>query len=182
MKMKLLILIIPAVICLSNTNSYQLWKHPFFEMKIPPSLERLERPMDIENPTERNCLRFYYDVRVIPITTEYPDGAVLSVEIYEDCEGRKLNHKDFIRQGNLIKEVISKREIRINNLNVIEREIISELPHQGIIRNHYSTEWYIQGNKRIYRFGFGSIHEKLYNKNRNAIKNSILSFNEKLEN
>ena len=130
MKMNLLILIIPAVICLGNNNSYQLWKHPFFEIKIPSNLETLEnpKPLDIEKPVERNCLRTYSDVRVIPITTEYPEGAVLSVRIYEDCEGRKLDHKDFIRQGGFIKEVIRKREIKINNLNVVEREIISELP------------------------------------------------------
>lgn len=177
--MKLLNLIIPAVICL-GTSSYQLWEHPFFEMKIPSSLERLERPLNIEKPAERNCIRTYNDVRVISVTTEYPDGAVLSIQIYEDCKGRKLNHTDFIREGGLIKEVIRKREIRINNLNVIEREIISEIPDPvGIIQTRYATEWYIQGNKRVYKFQFGSTQEKLYKENLDAIKNSISSFHEK---
>ncbi len=180
MKMKLAILIIHAIICLDN-NNYQIWEHPFFEMNIPSNLERINRPLNIEKPSERNCIRTYVDVRVIQRTVDYPDGAVLSVEIYEDCKGQKLNHKDFIREGGLIKEVIRRREIRINNLNVIERETISEFPDpvSGKIQIRYATEWYIQGNKRVYNLSFGSIHEKLYKVNLALMKNSILSFYEK---
>ena len=172
---KILILFI-SFILFSNQISSQVWDHPFFEIDIPSTWRYMTPVRDIESPVkEVDSIKIYKDMRLTPMV----DGGAFEVMIFVSKKGNKLNYKDFFdykTAGN----VIRNKFLKINNLNIHEREQITELPFKGEILYYYNTIWHIQGNKRVYRFTWGSSNKKVYNEELGFVKIMLESFAEKL--
>lgn len=173
---KELLILTFSLILFCNHVSSQVWDHPFFEIDIPSTWRRMTPARDIKTPVRKtDSIQIYKDVRLTPLV----DGGVFEVIIFESIKGYKLNYKDFFdykTAGN----VISEKFLKINNLTFHEREQITESHYKGETLHYYNTIWHIQGNKRVYRFRWGSFNKKVYNEELEFIKTMLESFTEKL--
>ncbi len=171
---KILILFISFVLFCNHISS-QVWDHPFFEIDIPSTWRYRTPVRDIETPaSELDSITIYKDVRLTPMI----DGGAFEVIIFESSKGYKLNYKDFFdykTAGN----VISEKFLKINSLTFHEREQITESHYKGETLHYYNTIWHIQGNKRVYRFKWGSFNKKVYNEELDFVKTLLISFTEK---
>ncbi len=174
MKKKHIILLTLFVSILGNVYS-QVWDHPFFEIDIPSTWRNMTPVRDISKPVrELNNIRIYKDVRLTPMV----DGGQLSVEIFEHRNGQKLNYQDFLyflTDG----KVINEQFIKTNNFKSHQRDQITEIEYRGEMLLYFNTVWHIQGDKRVYRFIWGSYNEKLYNEELGLVEKSLKSFSEK---
>jgi len=174
MKKELFTLLIFFVISFSHVNS-QVWYNPFFEVDMPTTWRKMTPLQDIETPVRQlDSIKIYRDIRLTPMV----DGGALTVDIFEHRNGHKLNYKDFLDFFNSGK-VINSRFMEVNNLKYYERELINEVEDEGEILQYYNTVWYIEGEKRVYRFNWGSYNEQLYKEKLDFVKGLLESFSEK---
>jgi len=175
MKKELLFtLMILFVFSFSRANR-QVWDHPFFEINIPSTWRNMTPVRDIETPVrELDSIKIYKDVRLTPMV----DGGQLSVEVFEHRNGYKLNYKDFL-DFLIVGNVINERFIKVYNLKCHQREQITEVEYRGKMLFYFNTVWHIQGDKRVYRFTWGSYDEKVYNEELGFVEKLLNSFSEK---
>jgi len=160
-------------------SDVQIWDNPFFTMEIPSSwVKNITHEIDNINPSRvGDRLKEYVDVRHIPHPDNGIGGWTISVRLYEDREGKKLNYKDFIRSNYSDDYNI----IEINGLKAAKRFFSMKSPHPGTgeIIESFHSEWILQGEKRVYRFAYSSVSLKRHKEKLESVKKSLSTFSEK---
>lgn len=173
------VLLITFIILPGYLNT-QKWTTPFFKMDIPNKWHKLPKPKNLESPVrERNGIREYYDVRIIPNPNDKNIvGRSVSVRIFKKSDDNKLNFRDFVSEKGTTKNI---EEYIIGDFYVHETMRVLRLrdPETGEVNDWFGKEWLIQGDLRVYRFTFNTTDLDFFKENVNSVIKAINTFIEK---